>query len=199
MLIYDVSLKLQLPSCVTIHNQCLNTELVSPVYFGNGAVYFKLFDQQVDIGSKMRVSFEINATQEEFECALLYKLQIYSDRQHGIDTSITENNDNKAKCVQMFIAWKVKDFSTFVHIALIEHAREFVWNEDKLRRLYNKNHNWLKEHNVASTKWLVDDNMTLKTSLKVRGLKGNFELSIAISGEEKDDYAVRPLCVDLER
>jgi hypothetical protein len=40
--------------------------------------------------------------------------------------------------------------------------------------------------------------MVLKTSFSVRDLKGNPELSIYIS-EERDDYAMRPFCIDLTK
>jgi hypothetical protein len=199
MLMHIISLDIQLPSCVTIHNQCLNIELVSPVYFGNGAVCPKLSDQQIDISTEMKARFEINTIQDEFEGALLFKLQRHSGNQYSADTSTIETNKNGAKCVQMLAAWKVKDSKPLLHVLLIEHAKEFTWNEDNLKKLYDKNFGWLKEYNDAiSDTWLMDDNMALKTSFEVRGLKGNFELSISIF-EEKDDYAIRPLCIDLER
>jgi hypothetical protein len=200
MLIYAVSLDLQLPACVTIHNQCSNTELAKPVYFSNGAVCPQLSNQQIDIGAKMRASFEINATQDEFEGALLYKLQRYSNSQYNMDTLAIETNKNETTHIYMLAIWKVKDFKPFAHVVLVEHTEEFTWNEDRLRKLYDKNNDWLREHDdIISDVWLIDDNMTLKMSFKVRGSKGNFELSIFISEEEKNDYAMRPLCVDFER
>jgi hypothetical protein len=198
MLMHTVSLRLQLPSRVTIHNQCLNTRLLPPVYFGNGTVRTKLSDQRIGIGTAMNVSFDIYATQDEFEGALLYKLQRHSDSQYDMYASTMGTNG--AKCVQMFVAWKVKDSKPFLYVVLIEHTKEFTWDEEKLSKLYNKNHSRLKEYKATTIDtWLIDDNMTLKMSFKVRGLKGNFELSISISEEESDDYAMRPLCVDPER
>jgi hypothetical protein len=201
MLMYTASLDLQLPACVTIQNQFPNIKLVSPVCFGNNAACPKLSDQRIDIDTGMYVSFEIYATQDDFEGALLYKLQrnIGSDDQRNTDTLSTETNKNETKCVQMFAAWKVKDSNPFLYVVLIEHAKEFIWNENELRILYNKNHNRLKKYDgTRSDIWLIDDNITLKVSFEVRGLKGNFELSISISEEEGYDY-MRPLCVDLER
>jgi hypothetical protein len=199
VLMYTISLSLQLPSYVTIHNQCPNIELVLPVYFGNGAVCPKLSNQQTDVSTKMNASFEINPVQDELEGALLYKLKRCPDIQHTMDISTKEANEVEAKCTQMFIAWKVKGSKPFVYVVLVEHAKEFTWDEDKLRKLYNMNHNRLKEYNsIMPDKWLMDDNMVLKTSFEVRGLKGNFELSISIS-EEKYCYCMKPLCVDLER
>jgi hypothetical protein len=202
ILMHTVSLKLQLPACVTIYNQCLNIELVSPVYFGNGAVCPKLSDQQIGIDTEIDASFEIYATQDEFEGALLYKLQrcIKSDDQRNMDTSVIETNKNKAKCVQMFVAWKVKDSKPFLYVVLIEHDKEFTWNENKLKEFYNNNHSRFKKYDrTIIDKWFIDDNKVLEIFFGVRGLKGNFELDISISEEETDDYAMKPLYVDPER
>jgi hypothetical protein len=197
MLIYAVSLALQFPPCVNILNLCPNTNLVSPVYFGNGMMCPKLTNQQIDINAKMNASFEIITTRDDFEGALLYRLKRYSNW-YNMDTSTT--GTNKATYVHMLVACKVKYSMFYVYVALIEHAREFTWNENELRKLYYENCWRLKEYNgTLSDIWLVDDDVTLKMSFEVKNLKGNFELSISISEEERDDYAMRPLCVNLER
>jgi hypothetical protein len=46
---------------------------------------------------------------------------------------------------------------------------------------------------------LVDDNVALKMTFSAIGLKGAIELSISISEGERNDYAIRPLCVDSKR
>jgi hypothetical protein len=200
MLTYVISLELQLSSRIIIYNQCTKVELVSPVHFSKGAVCPKISGQQIDIGAKMNVIYEINVIQDEFEGALLYKLQRYSDSQYNTGTSTAEANKNEIKFIQMFVAWKMKDSVHFARVALIGHNKDFTWNEDELRKLYDKNHSRLKEYDyILSDTWHMDNNMTLKTSFKVRNMKGKFELNISISEEEKDDYAIRPLCVDLER
>jgi hypothetical protein len=200
MLIYTVSLKFQSPTSVIIHNQCLNIELISPVYFGNGVVCPKLSDQQIDINTEMKIRFEINTTQDEFEGSLLYKLHRNLHDQYSMDTSTTEDYNNEAKYVYMLVAWKMKDSKLFAYVALVEHTKEFIWNEDKLRKLYDKNHDLLEKYDdTISGTWFMNDNMTLKTVSKVSGSKGNFELSISISEDKKTGYAIRPLCIDLER
>jgi hypothetical protein len=201
-LIYTVSLELELSACVIIHNQCPSIKLISPVYFGNGAVCPRLYSQQIDIGTETKSIFEINATQDEFEGALLYKLQRYdkSDDQSDMATSTTETNEKEAKCLQMLVTWKLKDSKPFVYVVLVEHTKEFTWNEDGLRKLYYGNHDKFKKYDdTTSETWFMDDNMALKMITKVRGLKGNFELSISISEEERDDHAMRPLRIDLTR
>jgi hypothetical protein len=201
LLIYTVSLDLELSSCVTIHNQCSNIKLVSPVYFCNGTVYIKLSSRQIDIGTTTKIRFENDAAQDEFEGALIYKLQGYveSDDQNNMDTLTTEVDENGEKCVQMLVAWKVKDAKPLLYVVLIEHAKEFIWDEDNLRKLYDKNLGLLKKcNNIIPDTWIIDDNMILKTSSEVKGLKGKFDLSISIF-EEEDFYGTRPLYVDFER
>jgi hypothetical protein len=202
MLIYTVSLKLQLPPRVIIHNQCSKINLVSPIYFGNGAVCPKLSYQQIDINAKTRVCFEINATQDDFEGALLYKLQrhVKSDNRRNMNILTTEINENDAKCIQMLVAWKVEDSKFFVLLALIEHAKKFTWDGDELKKLYYKNRLWLKRY-VSTTLdiWSMDNNMALKTTFRVRDLQGDSDLSISISERENNGYAVRPIWINTER
>jgi hypothetical protein len=146
MLIY-VSLEFQLPACMVIHNQCLNTELMSSVYFSNGTICSELFNQQIDVDNEMKISFEIDTIKNKFESILLFKLQRHSKSQSNIDTSNTEINKNKATHVHMIVAWKVKNARIFAYVALVEYAKEFTWNEDKLKKLYYKNHGRFKEYN----------------------------------------------------
>jgi hypothetical protein len=197
-LIYIPSLEFQSPTSVIIHNQCLNIELISPVYFGNGVVCPKLSDQQIDINTEMKIRFEINTTQDEFEGGLLYKLHRNLHDQNDMDVSTTETHETKY--VYMLVAWKMKDSKLFAYVVLVEHTKEFIWNEDKLRKLYDKNHDLLEKYNgTISGTWFMDDNITLKTVSKAGGSKGNFKLSISISEGKRTSYAIRPLCIDLER
>jgi hypothetical protein len=114
MLIYTASLKLQLPTSIIIHNQYSNIKLISSVYFGNSAICPKLSDQQMDIDTATKIRFEIYATQDEFEGALLYKLQRNYHDQHDMNTSTVETHKNEANYVYMLVAWKMKDSKPFV-------------------------------------------------------------------------------------
>jgi hypothetical protein len=191
---------LQLSSCINVLNLCSNAKLASPIFFGDGVVCPKLSDSRIDIGTKTSTSFEINATEDEFEGALLFKLQRYADSKRDMNASTTETDKNNATCVHMLAIWKVNDSKLFVRTVLVEHTKGFAWNGDKLKELYHKNRSWLKEYDdTISDTWLVDTNMILKTSFRAGNLKRTIELSISISEREKDDYAMRPLCVNLKR
>jgi hypothetical protein len=202
MLIYTISLEFQLSTCIVIHNYCLNTELVSPIYFSNGAVCSKSFDQQIDIGTEARTSFKIETVEDNFESALLFKLKkhVESDDEYNMDTSITEIDENETTNVHMLVTWEVKDAKPFAYVALVEATKAFTWYEDKLKKLYDRNHDRLKKHDdIISYTWLVGNNTILKTKFKVRGSKRNTKLSIYISEEKKGNHAMRPFCINLKR
>jgi hypothetical protein len=129
---------------------------------------------------------------------LLFKLQRYPDSQNNLDIFTTKTTDN-TECVQMLVAWRWRHSILLVCTTLVEHAKEFTWKEDELMKLYNKNCSQLRRYGTECSTWLMDNNMTLRMSFKAIELKANFELSIYISEQERDDYAMRPLWVDLER
>jgi hypothetical protein len=202
MLIYVASFILQLPACISIHNQCSNTVLAAPVYFCNGAMSPKLFDQQIGIGTEAKTSFKIDTIKNKFEGILLFKLKkhVVSDDRQNTDTSSAETAENEANHIHMLVICEVKDAKSFAYVALVEDAKVFTWNEDKLKKLYDKNCGWLKKYNdTISDIWLVDNHTTLKMTFNVRNSKKDFELSVFISEEERNDVAMRPLFVDLER
>jgi hypothetical protein len=183
MLIYAVSFILQLPACITIHNQCASIMLMAPVYFCNGAMNPKLFDHQIDIGTEASISFEIDTIRNKFESALLFKLEkhVKSDGQQNMNTSTTEVDKNETMHTHMLVICEANDAKCFAYVALVEDIKAFAWDEDKLKELHNKNCGWLKKHNdIVSDIWL-------------------FELNISISEEGRNDYATRPLYVDPRR
>jgi hypothetical protein len=202
MLIYVASLEFQLPACIVIHNHCLNTTLTAPVYYGYGAVCSELSDRQIDIDTKMRISFKIDTIENNFDCALLFKLKkhVESDDQHIIETSTTETDENKTRHVYMLVIWGMKDANAFIYVVLVEHTKGFNWNEDELRRLYYENYDRLKKYDgVTPDTWMIDNNVLLKTKFKLKGSKRNPKLSISISEGRKNDHAIRPFCINLER
>jgi hypothetical protein len=169
---YAVSPNFLLSSRIIIHNQCLNAKLVLSAYFGNGVVYSELSGQQVDIGPATKASFEIKATQDDFEGALLFKLQRYSNNQYNMGTSVIGINNVETKCVQMLVVWRSKDSKLLLRVIFVEHVKEFIWSENELRELYYKNYSRLKEYDDTILDiWFMDDNMTLKASSKVRDTK----------------------------
>jgi hypothetical protein len=168
-----------------IHNQCSNTRLISSVYFGNGTVYPKISDQRICIGTETKVGFEINTVQDDFEGALLFRLQRYSDW-YNINTSTTETNE--ATYIQMLVVCEMKDARSFVYVVLVEHAETFTWNEDKLKR-YNC---------FRLDAWIMHNNIVLKTTFSASDLGGVTVLNISVS-EVRYFRAMKALWIDTER
>jgi hypothetical protein len=197
MLIYTISFILQLPACIAIHNQCSNIMLETPVYFCNGTMRPKLFDRQISVNCEARISFEIDTIKNKFECILLFKLKRHaeSDNQQNMNTSIIETNKNEAPNIHMLVIWEVKNAKSFTYVTLIEDTKAFTWDEDKLKKLYDKNCDWLKKYNTVSDIWFVNDNTTLKMTSNLK----DFELSISISEEGRNGDVMMPFCIDPKR
>jgi hypothetical protein len=194
MLIYAISLSIRPSFKLTIHNQCLNVSLTPPVYVtGDGLECHRPPDYKVYAGDTMKSGFIIKSDNVSYG-VLIYRLQ---RKQSHESTEIGKDTSN---VVHLLVIWKIPDSKMlYADVLLIEHTEALIWNEDNLNKLYHKNRSRLKKYNdTVSYVWSMDHNTALKTTFSARVLKGNPKLSISIS-EEKDEHAIRPLCVDLER
>jgi hypothetical protein len=76
VLMYAFSLSIRPIFKLNIHNQCLNVNLVSPIYvISNGLECHKVPDHNVRAGSMTRSSFIIHKTGNESFGILIYRLQ----------------------------------------------------------------------------------------------------------------------------
>jgi hypothetical protein len=183
MLIYTISLTLQSAMFVTIDNQCTNIELTSPAHFIKVATCHGHFPQ-VNPKSSMKVNLKIDASKDTFGGALLYHLQ------RKMDTSMS---------TQLLIIWEFRIDRFYSHTWLIEHGSAFIWNEDMLKRLYDKYDSQHDTDIILNTeKWLLDDNTKIEIVCKALS-EGDFEMNIIISEEKDLCHPIRPLWVDLNR
>jgi hypothetical protein len=192
MLTYTVSLRIPLSFKLNIHNQCLHVDLASPIYvISDGLECHRPPDHKVHAGSTTKSAFMIES--DNASCgALIYKVeQIHESAEIGKDAS---------NAAYLLTAWSISESKELhANVLLIKHDEAFTWNKDKLGSFCYENCERLKEYtDTISDTWCMNNNTTLKTTFSVGDLRGNSELSISIS-EERDDYAIRPLCVDLER
>jgi hypothetical protein len=195
VLIYAARLYI-LPSVrLIIHNQCLNVNLVSPAYATSDELKcHRSPDYKVRARDTMKSGFIINKSDNTSYGVLIYKLQgrqLYESADAGEDTSST---------ARLLVVWRISEsMKLYADVLLIEHTKAFIWDRDKLNKLYHENHDRLNKYtNTISDTWLVDNNMVLKTTLNVRNLKGNTELNISVS-EERDECAIRPFSINLKR
>jgi hypothetical protein len=75
VLICVVSLALQSPVLLNIHNQCQGINLTSPVYFIHGGRWPIAPDQAIDVNAVMQNPIEFDAKQNILEGALVYRIQ----------------------------------------------------------------------------------------------------------------------------
>jgi hypothetical protein len=185
-----VSLVLQSPVSLNIHNQCQDINLTSPVYFIHGGKWHVVPDQEIDVDAIMRSRLEFDSGQDILEGILVYKIQ----RQHAKSDEFVQD---KSKNIQLLVAWHAEHTKGLhVRALLIEHDKEFNWDEDKLRELHQKC--WCPLDawaNPTGSNWKLDDATMLTTTIKV--MNGDYRWDISIS--EEGDGIERPLWIDAER
>jgi hypothetical protein len=173
VLILVVSLALQLPLSLNIHNLCQDISLVSPVYFIHGGKWHITPDQEIDVSAVMRNCIGPDAEQDILEGALVYMIQ----RKH------VESAHDESKLIWLLIAWNGEyTKGLHVHALVIEHNKRL--DEDRLKRLYQKHWPLLKARaSTVKSNWALNDATMLATTIKVAS--GGYEWNIFISEERK--------------
>jgi hypothetical protein len=167
---------------VTINNQCSNIELTSPVHFTKDTTCYIRFPQQVDSKSEMKVKFKTGIDRDTFGGVLLYRLQ----RKNDVSIS-----------TQLLVIWGWNSYKKlYSRVRLIEHENTLVWNEDKLKMLYDV---YNSQYNMDFDKreWLLNDNTKLETRCETS--RGGLEMNIIISEEKDLSLPRNPLWVDSKR
>jgi hypothetical protein len=192
ILIYVVSLVLQSSVSLNIYNKYQDINLTSPVYFIHGGKWHAVPVQEIGIDTEMRSYIEFDSGQNVLEGALVYKLQ---RRQHAESDKLIQN---ESKIVQLLVALHAEHTrETHVHALLVEHDKEFDWDEDKLKRIRQKY--WHSFNAVVSSignNWLLNDETMLTTTGKT--MNGGYRWNISISKRVRDN-AIGPLWVDTTR
>jgi hypothetical protein len=185
---------------ITIHNQYPGLELTFPVYFSNGTTCHVSPNQQTSTGTTMEASLGIDSTQEDFKCALLYKLLIkYASRTDDQPNSNTASIDDTAANMYLLVVWDVKDYEHRFYVCLIECINDFTWSEDKLWALYCEYNGRLYEDYKSNLiTWSMYGGAVMETRLDV-AYEPDYKLSIVIS-EESGKYNMKdPIKVDPKR
>jgi hypothetical protein len=106
---------------------------------------------------------------------------------------------DESKSTQLLVTWRGEYTKGLdVHALLVEHDKEFNWDEDKLKKLYQKY--WYLLETWASfigKNWLLNDATVLTTVDIVRN--GGYRWIIFVCDEKVDYYVMRPLWIDAER
>jgi hypothetical protein len=99
-----------------MNHQFPDTELIFSVYAGRHATCSLQPEQKVNIGSTMRVCFNVDPDQEEAISILMCKLE---------RMNADELNEGDGTCIQLVVIWKI-DKSKRLHVVtyLIEHDKD---------------------------------------------------------------------------
>jgi hypothetical protein len=170
---------------ITISNQCTSIKLTSPIYFIRDETCHIQFLQQVNPKTIMKTNFRASISRNTFGGILLYHLQ-------------WKENAN----IQLLAIWGCKSDIPYLYAWPIEHENTFIWDKDRLKRLYDVYDSQYITCNsrpnvFSSTEWLLSDGTKLETKRK-KSRKG-FKMKVTIFEKEYTYYPRRPLWIDSNR
>jgi hypothetical protein len=178
---------------LNIHNQCLNVDLIFSTYIkANRAKCHRPPKYKVCAGDTMRSAFIIESDDVFVGGALIWKLQ-----RRPADESI-ESGKDISSIVYLLVVWGTFRSNLESDALLVEHKKGFDWDEDNLLKFYSENSERFRWSRSSTTEtWLLDDNTTLMTTLKI--INDNRMFDITISEVERNNNARIPMRIDLER
>jgi hypothetical protein len=176
---------------LNIHNQCLNVDLVSPIYIIDDWLECRRPpDYKVCAGDTMKSGFMIKWNYETGG-ALIYKPQ---RKQSHEPIEIGEDASSEA---HLLVIWKLsKSKMLYSDVLLVEHDKRLDWNKDGLKELYHKNRFRLCSYS-ATERWSLDDNVAFMTTFEI--MNRSRILNITISEVERDSDTRMPAYIDLKR
>jgi hypothetical protein len=188
VLMYDISLSIEPSLKLNIHNQCLSVNLVSPTYLIDyRSTCYIPPNYKVRTGSTMSSSFALKS--DYVTGVLTYRLQ---RKWSYVSTGIGKDTSND---VQLLVVWRTSEYGLSADVLMIEHDKEFDWNESNLGKLYNKNMDQFRQcHNHAIEIWSLDDDVALMITSEI--MNEDLILDITISELEKDNGARAPARIE---
>jgi hypothetical protein len=179
VLMYAVSIPIEPSFKLNIYNRCSTIDLLSPAYITHGwSKCCRAPNYRVCTGDIMRSGFIIKSD-NEFDGALIYKLQ--KKQLH----KSTENNRDTSSAVQLLVVWRIAEFKVlYADILLVKHDKRL--DKDNLRELYHGNFCRFRLCPDATTEtWSLDGNTGLLTAFNTT-YRENLILNITISEVERE-------------
>jgi hypothetical protein len=186
VLIYIVSLTLQLPVSLNIRNQCQGINLTSPVYFIHGGGWYAVPDQKINVNAVMGSYLEFDSGQDILEGTLAYRIQ----------KKYVGSAQDESKHVWLLVAWHIEHKNGLnVRTLLVEHGKKL--DKDKLRKLHQRYWHLLDAQiDPIGSNWFLDDATVLTTSVKL--MSEGYRWDIFITEGIKHNVE-RPFWIDAKR
>jgi hypothetical protein len=178
---------------LSIHNQCLNVDLVSPTYItDNRLECCKVPDHSVYAGDTMKSSFVIKSRNESYGI-LIYRLQRRQLHENA------KTNEDITNAAYLLIVWRILKFrGLYADVLLVKHKKGFDLDKDDLKELYHENTNRFKLYsNFTIDAWSLDDNTTLMASFEI--INGDRILNITLSEVEMYNHTRAPIHINPKR
>jgi hypothetical protein len=176
---------------LNIHNQCLNIDLISPVYTASdGTECHKPPNHKVCAGDSKRSGF-IGMLHN-----VSYGILIYKPQRKQLHES-TEIGEDTLGAAHLLVTWRIESEVLYADVLLVEHDKGFDWNEDDLRSLSSGNiFQFRLCPDSAKETWLLDDNTALMTAFEI---KKNRLVNVTISEVEGYNCARMLVHIDQEK
>jgi hypothetical protein len=197
---------------LSINNQCLDIDLVSPTY----RTYYDVKcyippARRVNAGDIMITGFIIGpkvgtdpthmmdrlasdlGMQEVFCSALMYKLQ----KRRPYESTMSDE-DKSSSTIHLLIVWKFIMSKLHADMLLIKHDEELTWNRYNLGELNVEKTSRIRlQSNSATSTWSLDDNTALRTTFEITSNVDEYHiLNINIDEVKKDKDAKIPAWID---
>jgi hypothetical protein len=189
---------------MTVHNRYSDIELVSPVYFCNGGIYYEYPVRKTYASAVMKIGFSFDPDQDEFRGILMYEMRrkgnTRSNHQSSTDTIYTKVIEEASKMMRLLVTWKIERSGEHkVNIILAEYDSMFAISKDKLAYLYDKiNDQFARRYSSLVYTWLMYDNTMWVVTYEIVQ-KAAFELKMTISEGAGNQVTLRPICIEPER
>jgi hypothetical protein len=178
---------------LNIHNQCLNIDLVSPVYVTNDELECcRSPDHKACARDIMRSRFIIDSG-NVYDSALICRLQ---RNQTHESAGISEDTSN---IVYLLVTWCIPRISKlYADVLLVECDKKLDWNKSNLIDLYRKNFDLFRWFSRSATNvWSLNDKVALMITFEI--MDKDHILDITISELERDNAMRTPAYIDSER
>jgi hypothetical protein len=175
---------------LVINNQFPGIELVSPLYYSNGAVCYLSPDQRVDVGSTMQAIFNIDPDQGLSTVALIYTLQ---------RKDVDQSNEEEVTCIRLFVNWMFfSPEEIYIALDLIEYDRDHVWDNDGLFNLALYYRPVDIQDNIIEETYLMYDNTVLmeRANITYEGECCKLEITISETSIKDDTRRIQYIGLD---
>jgi hypothetical protein len=180
---------------VTIQNQRSDFELGLPIFFTSGTKCRRGPSSE----DTVRLSLDFSNCLKRSKGALVCELQQRSRFTIQDDMVLAPTGSIRPTGIYLLVVWRfTKQKMPRIYMSLVECDKECTLNRARLKKIYRKyRHLLVKHYDLTEATWLVNEKTTMTVSLNAIDYMW-LGLMITISNGIEDDYAVKPMRLNLK-